>query len=492
MRGILAVVLVPIALAGGLARAQALTTTRLAVSLTRPVALTHAPGDFARVFICEQRGSAATAARADIKILNLSNNTINATPFLSINPVNTQSEQGLLGMAFHPNYAVNGYFYVDYTTGAGAGETVVARYRVSTTNPNVADPASFQYVLRITQPFVNHNGGWIGFGPDGYLYIAMGDGGSGNDPGNRAQTITDQLLGKMLRVDVDGDAFPTDPNRNYRIPPTNPFVGVTGDDEIWAYGLRNPWRDSFDRATGDLWIADVGQDLWEEIDFQPAGAAGGRNYGWRCMEGLHCTGLTGCTCNGPTLTMPIHEYDHSIHCSVTGGYVYRGCAIPSLDGHYFFADYCSGRIWSFRYNGTTITNFTDRTTELDPPGSQVISNIPSFGEDAYGEIYILDQSGGEVFKIVPAAAQGPDCNNNGRRDACDILDGTSQDLRGNGIPDECECLGDLDGDGFITGDDFTLFVTWFETGDPRADMDGDGFLTGDDFTLYVSYFEAGC
>jgi hypothetical protein len=290
-------------------------------------------------------------------------------------------------------------------------------------------------VLTISQPFANHNGGWIAFGADGYLYIAMGDGGSGNDPGNRAQDITSQLLGKILRIDVNGDDFPADTARNYASPSTNPFVGVIGDDEIWAYGLRNPWRNSFDRLTHDLYIADVGQSAVEEIDFQAASSTGGENYGWRCMEGDRCTGFSGCTCNSPSLVLPIHTYTHTgQNCSITGGYVYRGCAISGLGGTYFFADYCSDKIWSFRFDGVNQTEFTDRTVELTPDiGS--ISSITSFGEDAYGEIYICDQ-GGEVFKIIPTDSP-PDCNNNLLADSCDIARGTSQDVNLDGIPDDC-------------------------------------------------------
>jgi hypothetical protein len=233
------------------------------------------------------------------------------------------------------------------------------------------------------------------FGPkDGYLYIGTGDGGSEGDPGNRSQD-PGLLLGKMLRIDVD-DGNP------YTNPPTNPFYGP-GDplDEIWALGLRNPWRWSFDRLTGDMYIGDVGQDQREEIDFQSAASTGGENYGWRCMEGFRCTGLTGCTCNDPGLTLPIYEYTHSVGCAVMGGYVYRGNAVPDLQGTYFFADYCSNKIWSFRYDGTTVTDFMDRTAELAPGGGLSISSIVSFGEDAWGEMYICDSSGGELFKIVP-------------------------------------------------------------------------------------------
>ena len=247
-----------------------------------------------------------------------------------------------------------------------------------------------------------------------------GDGGGGGD---LAQDITNQLLGKILRIDVDGDDFPADPNRNYALPVDNPFVGVTGDDEIWAYGLRNPWRPSFDRATGDLYIADVGQSSWEEINFQPAASTCGENYGWGCWEGNHPFNLVNCPAQ-ETMVFQIHEYSHlGGHCSIIGGYVYRGCAIPTLSGTYFFADFCSNQIWSFTYTGGMVTNFTDRTAELDPvPGS--IDEIVSFGEDAKGEMYIVEQgfvsNTGEVFKIVSACPT--DINGDGAINVLDLID----------------------------------------------------------------------
>ncbi|MDO8631111.1 MAG: PQQ-dependent sugar dehydrogenase [Phycisphaerales bacterium] len=397
-------------------------TERVANGLSNPLFVTHVPGVYDRIFIVEQCGL--------IKILT--GGSVLPTPFLNISSKTTcGGEQGLLGLAFHPDYASNGQFFVDYTDLSGT--TTIAGYTVSV-DPNVAN-TSEKKVLAISQPYANHNGGWIAFGADGYLYIGTGDGGNRNDPENRAQNITGQLLGKLLRIDVNGDDFPADAARNYAVPSTNPFVGVIGDDEIWAYGLRNPWRNSFDRLTHDLYLADVGQKAVEEIDFQPASSAGGENYGWRCMEGDTCTGLTGCTCDSLSLVPPIHTYTHNgLNCSITGGYVYRGCAISGIGGVYFFADYCSNSIWSFRFDGVNQTEFTDRTAELTPDIG-TLSSITSFGEDAYGEIYICDQEG-EVFKISPADTP-PDCNNNLLADGCDIARGTSQDVNLDGIPDEC-------------------------------------------------------
>ena len=365
-----------------------LTTTRVAAGLNLPTWVGSPPGDTERLFVLEQ-------TTAKIRIVLLASGQILAAPFLDLGPLVTGSggEQGLLGMAFHPDYASNGTFFVNYSD--NSGDTVIARFQVSA-DPNRADPASRQVVLAIDQPFANHNGGNLDFGPDGYLYIGMGDGGSANDPGNRAQN-PGTLLGKMLRIDVDHGA-------PYSIPPDNPFVGA-GDplDEIWALGLRNPWRYSFDRVTGDLYIADVGQNSREEVDFQPAGTAGGENYGWRCMEGTACTGLSGCVCHSAELVQPIYDYDHSQGCSITGGFVYRGCAIPELQGTYFLGDFCSARIWSFRFSGGMVDDFQERTSELAPGGGLHIDSISSFGEDGAGEQYIADR-GGEIFKIVPRAA----------------------------------------------------------------------------------------
>jgi glucose/arabinose dehydrogenase len=365
------------------AHAFSLKTTRIASGFSLPLLATAPPGDNERLFVLEQ-------VSARIKIIR--NGVVLSSPFLNLDPRvgNGGGEQGLLGMAFHPNYASNGFFFVDYTD--NSGNTVIARYHV-TSNPDSADYNSEVILLVIPQPYSNHNGGNLAFGPDGYLYIGMGDGGSGFDPQNRAQNgLT--LLGKILRINVNSGA-------TYSIPPGNPFVGNANFlPEIWAIGMRNPWRFNFDRGTGNLYIADVGQNLWEEIDYQPAGSSGGQNYGWRVMEGNHSTGLTGLNSFQPNLTSPIYEYSHNGgSASVTGGYVYRGSAIPDLQGTYFFADYVTNHIWSFRYNGSIMAEFQDRTAELAPGGGLNIGSISSFGEDAAGELYIVDQVDGEIFRI---------------------------------------------------------------------------------------------
>ena len=410
--------------------------------LGRKTFLTHAPNDYTRLFILEKNGQ--------IRIYNLKTETLLPTDFLDIDSIvdSASNEQGLLGLAFHPDYENNGYFYVNFTN--NGNDTEIRRYQV-TSNPNIATTSGSIRIMTIDQPFTNHNGGWIGFGPDGYLYVATGDGGSANDPGNRSQDITNQLLGKMLRIDVDGDDFPKDSNKNYAIPADNPYNGFPGDDEIYAIGLRNPWRCSFDKATGDLYIADVGQGSREEINVRPATDGTAINWGWRCMEGNLCTGLSGCTCFSSALRAPIQVYSHaSGRCSITGGYVYRGCRIPSETGNYFYSDYCSSNIWSLKWDGGGgITDFADRTSDLDPPNTN-IGNVSSFGEDAWGELYILEDFGSEVFKIVP----------NG-------VDFSWSDF---------DCDGDVDVDDLLF-----LLANW---GDDRvgnkADVDGDDDVDVDD------------
>ena len=348
----------------------------VASGLTFPLYVTAPPGDTDRLFIVEKGGT--------IRVVK--GGALLATPFLDITSlVSTGSEQGLLGLAFDPEYATNGRFVVHYTD--ADGNTRVSTFTRSGGDPDVADPASEQVVLTAEQPFANHNGGQILFGPDGNLYLGLGDGGSGGDPQGHGQDLT-EFLGSILRVDLRGTA-------PYTIPADNPFAtSTTARPEIWSYGLRNPWRFSFDRATGDLYIGDVGQNLYEEVDVAPAaeGAGKGINFGWNVMEGRHCYATSTCDQNG--LALPALEYDHDQGCSVTGGYVYRGSAIPSLDGAYFYSDYCGGWIRSFRYQGGQAVEQFEWPT-LAPTGG----SVTSFGEDASGELYIAS-SGGTVYRIV--------------------------------------------------------------------------------------------
>lgn len=359
--------------------ATPLHAVEVATSLTSPVFVTHAPGDTTRLFIVERTGR--------IKILR--NGTVLTRPFLNVSTLITSSgsEQGLLGMAFDPYYAANGYFFLNFTN--TGGNTIITRFQVSP-DPDSAVLISRHDFLEIDQPYPNHNGGMMAFGPnDGYLYIGMGDGGSGGDPENRAQNL-DSLLGKILRIDVSADTV--------IVPPTNPYFGAAGNrPKIWALGVRNPWRWSFDRTTGDLYMGDVGQSSIEEVNFQSASSAGGENYGWRRKEGLSCYDPpVNCT-TGVTVVDPVYQYTHaSSRCSITGGYVYRGCAIPDLQGTYFFADFCTGEVWSFQYDGSGVLNFQSRNAELGISGG----GIASFGEDARGELHIV-YLGGRVLKIVP-------------------------------------------------------------------------------------------
>jgi glucose/arabinose dehydrogenase len=334
-----------------------------------PVHLTSPAGD-SRLFVVEQAG----------RIRVIRNGSVLPQPFLDIaSRVRSGGEQGLLSVAFDPNYRSNGYFYVNFTD--RSGDTRIERFKVSS-NADVADPQSSKLVLGIDQPYSNHNGGLVMFGPDGMLYIGMGDGGSGGDPHRNGQS-RQTLLGKMLRIDVSSDP--------YRIPPDNPYAnGSGGKREIWAIGMRNPWRFSFDRANGLLYIADVGQNEFEEVNVAPANRAG-LNYGWNIMEANKCFRAT--TCDRTGLEIPAVTFNHSGGaCSVTGGHVYRGRKIPAIAGHYFYSDYCAGWLRSFRYqNGKPVDA---REWKMDD-----IGHVVSFGEDSAGELYILSESG-KVYRIA--------------------------------------------------------------------------------------------
>lgn len=357
----------------------AVTWNKVYTGVAQPVEIARAGDGSGRLFIAQQTG----------QIRVVKNGAVLATPFLDLAGLTTSSgEQGLLGLVFHPSYATNRQFFVNYTR-ASDGATIVARYTAPTAASDVADPASAQILLTIAQPYTNHNGGSLRFGPDGFLYIGMGDGGSGNDPEGRAQDKT-TLLGKILRIDVDHGS-------PYAIPSGNPFAnGVGGLPEIFMYGLRNPWRTSFDRMTGDFWIGDVGQGAVEEIDMFAVGTGAGANLGWRVVEGDQCTGLTGpVTCADPTLIKPLITYTHSVGCSVTGGYLYRGAAVASLAGRYVYGDFCSGRIWAAQKNGSGQW----LSAQLTGP----TLGISTFGEDDAGELYVADYGAGDIYKFAESA-----------------------------------------------------------------------------------------
>ena len=347
--------------------------------LNRPLYLTHANDQSNRLFVVEQGGKVYVIG-AD----GAFNTFMDVATLISADALNPNyTERGLLGLAFHPQFASNGVFFINYTE-VNTHDTIVARYQVSADDPNRADLSSAVELLRIAQPYPNHNGGHMAFGMDGYLYISVGDGGSAGDPQNYAQQ-TSTLLGKILRLDVD-----TAP---YAIPADNPFINdPTSKAEIWAYGVRNVWRFSFDRANGDLYLGDVGQNTYEEINYHANGTIGGANYGWRIYEGLHY--YTGGS-DPANLVLPIAEYSHADgHCSVTGGYVYRGEKIPTLQGVYFFGDFCSGQTWT-TYRDASGAWQTDRF--VDSP-----YRIASFGEDEAGELYIVDYSG-QIIRLDPAS-----------------------------------------------------------------------------------------
>ncbi|MDQ1802882.1 PQQ-dependent sugar dehydrogenase [Chryseobacterium sp. CKR4-1] len=359
---------------------QTINLVEFATGLTSPVEITNA--NDSRLFVVQQNGI--------IKIIQPSG-TINTTNFLNISSkVLYGGERGLLGLAFHPQYATNGYFFVYYNN-ATNGNITVARYTVSSTDPNVADASSEKIILNIPKPFDNHNGGSIHFAPDGKLWVVTGDGGSGGDPNNNAQN-KNSLLGKMLRLDINS-------TNAYNIPPDNPFVGIDGADEIWAYGLRNAWKFSFDLTTGNAMIADVGQGQIEEINKNPITQAG-INYGWRCYEGNTAYNTGGCAA-ASTMTFPVAVYDHSGgKCSITGGYVYRGTLYPALQGKYFFADYCSNQIGMLSSD-----NSITWTTSYSGNG------FSTFGQDNQNGLYVAGVNSGKIYKITSGTLSTQENNN---------------------------------------------------------------------------------
>jgi glucose/arabinose dehydrogenase len=353
-----------------------LTFQTVVSGLVSPLAVVNAHDGSNRLFVVEQLG----------RILIVRDGAIVKGPFMDItDQISSGGERGLLGVAFHPKFPADPRVFVDYTD--PAGDTQVSSFTVPTGTPDRVDPGSEVRIIHIKQPYPNHNGGALAFGPDGDLYIAMGDGGSGGDPQGNGQSLT-TLLAKILRIDIDHPSGGT----AYGIPADNPYASGGGQPEIWLTGLRNPWRMSFDRTTGDLWIGDVGQDTWEEVDVQRAGAPAGTNFGWNRMEGNHCY-LPRTECRDPSLTLPVTDYGHDVGCTVIGGYVYRGTAQPALAGGYVFADYCSGRVWAI-----------DPATSTYRPAPSAIAgtdhSFAAFGEDEAGELYAVDISGGELLRVV--------------------------------------------------------------------------------------------
>jgi glucose/arabinose dehydrogenase len=352
------------------------TLESVATGLDAPLAIVNAHDGSHRLFVVEQGG----------RIRIVKDGTLQPAPFLDISSrISSGGERGLLGLAFHPGFPTDPRLFVDYTD--PNGDTQVSSFTVNSASPDQADPGSEVKILHVQQPYANHNGGAVVFGPDGKLFISFGDGGSGGDPQGNGQNPR-TLLGKILRIDVDSRSG----DRQYAIPPDNPFAdGAGGAPEIWLTGLRNPWRISFDRATGDLWIGDVGQSAWEEVDVQRAGAPGGTNYGWNRMEGRHCfQPSSGCDESG--LTMPVTEYGHDQGCTVIGGSVVRGPDQPALIGGYLFADYCSGRIWAI---DPSTDAYRDPTAVADSGHS-----IAAFGEDEAGNLYAADISGGAILRVT--------------------------------------------------------------------------------------------
>lgn len=415
----------------------ALKTVTVATGLDSPVYVTAAPGDSSRVFVVERSGS--------IAVVDLTTGQVLPEPFLKYTDVSTDTEQGLLGLAFSPNYAQNGLFYT-YRSNA-KGDIVVEGLQVST-DPNVADATSANVIFTEPHEQVYHYGGWLGFGPkDGDLYISIGDDG---DPTNAQNP--NALYGKILRVDVNSDGFPNDPTKNYAIPPTNPFAGGGGAGEVFAYGLRNPWRAGFDSQTGDLYLGDVGENHIEEVDLIPGASGGGQNFGWILLEGDQPTGIGDPT--GLDLTGPIHQYTHDIGGAVAGGNVFRGDSIAGLQGTYFFGDFISGKLWSMRVVDGQVTDFQDRTTELQPAGSSIL-NPAGFGQDAQGRIYVADFSSGSILRLeaVPAAA---DPNQDGVVDLTDF--GILKANFGSGAT---WAQGDFNGDGKVDLTDFGVLKANF-------------------------------
>jgi glucose/arabinose dehydrogenase len=442
------------------AHAQVPRAQLFADNLEAPVAVAFAPGDASRVFVLGRFGK--------ISIHDTTTGVQRPQLFIDLFPlVCCHGNANMVGLTFDPNYSTNGFFYVHYQ--GLINESVVARFHV-TANPDIADPNSATIIHKAPRIRFGHNGGAIEFSPvDGFLYIPTGDGGNGAtaDPLNEAQSLSSPL-GKILRINPNVDAFPADPNKHYSIPANNPFLSTPGAlPELWAVGLRNPYQSTFDRANGDYYIADVGQDALEEIDIQPAASTGGQNYGWRCREGNACSPYGGCTCTAGGFAEPIYVYEHTLGCSISGGRVYRGSAFPDLQGWFIYSDYCSGFVHAIKRVGNT-TQFQDLSSTLAPSPGQL--GITSIGDDAAGELYLTDIGTGRVYKIVSACR-------------ADLDNGS-----GTGTFDNAVDINDL-----------LYFLVKFEAGDAAIDLDNgsgtgtpDGGVDINDLLYFLVRFEAGC
>ena len=455
----------------GSAHAQSVSVHTVARGLQMPVAIVPGPPsiDHRLLYVAERTGT--------VRLVNATTGVVAAAPVLTVSqPVSLFSDAGLQCVAVSPPGDGPRHIYAYYNTTPSTA--ILERHTLSADGTSTV-AGSVQTVLRY-QRATGHNGGWIGFSPvDGYLYLTLGDGGfaANPDPTNAAQSLTGATAfqGKVLRIDPVGDDFPADPDRNYRVPPTNPFVGVPGEDEIWDYGLRNPWRSCFDAATGDLWIADVGQETWEEINLERQGtpaALGGHNYGWKCFEGPLFTGYSPCTASLP-FTPPVAVYGHDEEggCSITGGIVYRGSALPALTGAFLFSDYCNPTLWSLTFAGGTPQQSILFPAGGVTPQGESIGGIVAFGVDREGEPYFVNHAAGLLYRILPR--------------------GCAADVGGQGgLPVT---------DGTLDNNDFVVFIDYFFTGDPRADLGStggtpghDGSFNNNDFVVFIDLFFAGC
>jgi len=430
-----------------------ITAELIQSGLTEPTLVAAIPGDVGRLFVVEKRG----------RVRLIKNGVLQQGSFLNIDSlVPDETWNGMLGLCFDPDFDSNGYFYVQHTRGTSSSNRVcVARYTVSAGDPDAADTTSRHVILDLTHPGSNafHVGGWIGFGPDRMLYIPMGDGGYSGDStaGARSQSLT-SLWGKVLRVDPHGaDAYPSDANRNFGIPPDNPFIGQ-GIGEIWARGLRNPYRADFDDATGDFWIADVGLYMREEVNVIESAEGGGQNFGWDCAEGTWCVPNAQCSC-GSDLTEPHLEYQHNEGCSITGGSVYDGCEIDGMQGRYFYGDWCGGDVWSCRLVDGVVVDVQDHTAALNPGGQPDISGITAIGADWQGELIVVSQQG-NLFRIVPEGGAlgcevAGDANGDGIVGVDDVL--VVLQAWGACMPGPV-CMGDLNGDWIVGVDDMLILL----------------------------------